>query len=103
MDMKIINRLRKLVDSDENADLYERKLATAFDRMRGDIAFDVVLAYIADRCFAYTSCIVPGDTVQTYANEHLREFALELIAMAEGEAFRPVEKEVNAEEEDTNG
>lgn len=96
---RAFKRLRELLGYNDEAEMYERKLATAFDKLRDDIAFEVVLAHIADRCFVHTSCVVPGDPVQTYANEHLRELGLELIAMAEGEAFRPV-KGANTEEDD---
>lgn len=88
---------QSLLEEDEEVGLWSLKLQTACAKLRNDLAFDVIMEFIDQRCFMHETTIVLGDPIQTYANEHLRDFALELHSLLTGKAFKqpvkPVEED----------
>lgn len=78
-------------------DIDELEFKAAMLKLSDDLAFDIFMAWLTERCYATRTTLVPGDHAQTYANEHLRELYLEIYELVSGSAFVPVPqpKEVN--------
>jgi hypothetical protein len=59
------------------------------EQLRSSLAFEMFFVWLADQCFMDKSAIVPGDPLQTYANEHLRDMILEVKNLVYGDEFKP--------------